>query len=353
MQQRLTMESVALKTILEKAWSGNRLSRSNLRYLLGIDESSTFSKYIRQSASMLTRLWTENSAAILGSIGIELSPCPGGCKFCSFSCDHTKLEPFQMTKQELTGRIQEFCRADDLYAVILVTMHNFDTDYLLEMTAHALKTVPHGTQVWLNMGDSDYAVLKQFADLGVEGIYHVCRLREGTDTRLDPKDRIATIKNAKKAGLKVFSGCEPIGPEHTLDELVDSIFLGIDLDVDYFAAMPRVCVPGSPMAHLGAISAARLAHIAACITLAYCSVGRPFLCVHEPLLQGFRSGANLLMAESGANPRDSMEDTSDGRGMNIHTARRLLFNAGFEYLRRGDMQKIPLTEAYLKKVECL
>ena len=32
------MASVALKTILEKAWSGVRMSRSNLRYLLRIDE---------------------------------------------------------------------------------------------------------------------------------------------------------------------------------------------------------------------------------------------------------------------------------------------------------------------------
>ena len=75
------MASVALKTILEKAWSGVRMSRSNLRYLLSIDEHSLFSKYIRQSAAMLTRLWTENSAAILGSIGIEISPCHGGCRF--------------------------------------------------------------------------------------------------------------------------------------------------------------------------------------------------------------------------------------------------------------------------------
>ena len=46
------MASVALKTILEKAWSGVRMSRSNLRYLLSIDEHSLFSKYIRQSAAM-------------------------------------------------------------------------------------------------------------------------------------------------------------------------------------------------------------------------------------------------------------------------------------------------------------
>lgn len=104
------MASVALKTILEKAWSGVRMSRSNLRYLLSIDEHSLFSKYIRQSAAMLTRLWTENSAAILGSIGIEISPCPGGCRFCSFGYEHTDFEPLPMNKATLAHKIQEFLR---------------------------------------------------------------------------------------------------------------------------------------------------------------------------------------------------------------------------------------------------
>lgn len=98
----LTMQSVALKTILEKAWSGVRLSRSNLRYLLRIDAHCRYSTYIRQCAAMLTRLWTENSAAILGPVGIEISPCPGGCRFCSFGYEHTQFEPYQMDEAALT-----------------------------------------------------------------------------------------------------------------------------------------------------------------------------------------------------------------------------------------------------------
>ena len=96
--------------------------------------------------------------------------------------------------------------------------------------------------------------------------------------------RTASRRHAKEAGLKVFTCCEPIGPEHTVDELVDSVFLAIDLGLDINAAMPRVAVPGSPMAHLGTISQERLAHIVACITLAFCNVGHPFMMVHEPSL---------------------------------------------------------------------
>ena len=70
------MASVALKTILEKAWSGVRMSRSNLRYLLSIDEHSLFSKYIRQSAAMLTRLWTEIPRPSLAPSASRSPPAP-------------------------------------------------------------------------------------------------------------------------------------------------------------------------------------------------------------------------------------------------------------------------------------
>ena len=343
------MESVALKTILEKAWSGTPLTRSNLRYLLSLDEHSTFSTYVRQTASMLTRLWTENSAAIVGSIGIEQAPCSGGCKFCSFGAGHATCTPYQMTEEELGEKIQEFCRYNDLYALVLVTMHQYHRDYLLRMVRHARAIAPREIQIRVNIGDSDLDFLQQLRQAGVRGIYHVCRLREGTDTALRPEDRIQTMKNAKQAGLKVFTCCEPIGPEHTLDELVDNIFLSIELGLDIHAAMPRVPVPGSPMEHLGSISPERLSHIIACITLAFCSAGRPFMCVHEPLLQGLQAGANVVMAESGANPRDTEDDTTGHRGWSLPRCRKLLFDAGFDYLRRGDLQKVPLTREYLEQ----
>lgn len=260
----IPMASVALKTILEKAWSGTPLTRSNLRYLLSIDAHSTFSTYIRQSATILTRLWTENSAAILGSIGIEISPCLGGCQFCSFGYAHTNLTPYRMEESELQQKILDFCANDDVYGIVLVTMHHYNPEYLLRMTRCALDTVPRGTQIWLNIGDCTPDFLQELAKMGATGIYHVCRLREGIDTALRPEDRLATMRNAKEAGLKVFTCCEPIGPEHTLDELVDNIFLAIDLGLDIHAAMPRVAVPGSPMAHLGTIDEDRLG--------AYCRV---------------------------------------------------------------------------------
>ena len=71
--------------------------------------------------------------------------------------------------------------------------------------------------------------------------------------------------------------------------------------------------------------------------------------VHEPSLPGLQCGANLIMAESGSNPRDSAQDTSGHRGMGMAQCRQMLFDAGFDFLRRGNMRKIPLTAEYLQQ----
>lgn len=343
----MPMASVGLKAVLEKSWSGKRLTTENLKYLLSMNERDPLARYVRDSASMLTRLWSENSAAILGSIGIETKPCPAACRFCSFGAGHTAFKPHRMPQKQLKEKIRTFTRDEDLYALILVTMHNFDHDHLLKMAELSLREIPHGTTLWLNIGDSDAGFLRECYELGVRGVYHAIRLREGIDTRLDPADRIRTIENAKKAGLKVMSCLEPIGPEHTVDELAEHIQTAIDLGVDIYAAMARVGVPGTPLAAAGSISPKRLAHITACTALAYCGPGHPFLSAHEPTVASFKSGASVIMAEAGSNPRDENAETDgsdggDGRGLTVSECRDLLYKAGFRTLRNGHMKKLPL-----------
>lgn len=86
------------------------------------------------------------------------------------------------------------------------------------------------------------------------------------------------------------------------------------------------------------------AHIVACITLAFCNVGHPFMMVHEPSLKGLQCGANIVMAEAGSNPRDLAQDTAGHRGMCVTQCRQLLQEAGFDYLRRGNMRKVPIIQ---------
>lgn len=334
--------------ILEKAANGVPLTKSDCRYLLSFDETSYEAGVLRAAASAVTRRKSGNSAIILGQIGVDVKPCPGGCKFCTFGEKHTHFQPVRMTEDQLTERVSEFCRYDDLYGLYLMTMHDYDLDYFLRCVEVSRRAASPETQIWANVGDTSLEGYREMRAAGVTGVYHVCRLGEGKDTELRPEDRIRSMENALAAGLKLYTCCEPIGPEHTVEELVDNMFIGLEMGIFQHAAMRRVAVGGSPLAQYGQISELRLAQITAVIALAGASSKTmAYMGVHEPNTLGFTSGANIITAECGANPRDNASDTAKNRGMDMARCRKMLFESGYGYLRRGDESRIKLDFDYL------
>lgn len=346
--------SARLDGILEKAWGGIPLDRQDCGYLLSMDELSFESGLLRAAATNIIRSKNDNSAIILGQIGVDVTPCPGGCRFCTFGEDHTKFTESHLSSEELEEKVNGFCKYDDLYGLYLMTMHHYDLERYLTIIKRAKVLAPATTQIWANVGDSSLDAFKEMKNSGVTGVYHVCRIGEGTDTKLDPRDRIQTMQNALDAGLELYTCCEPIGPEHTVEQLVDNIFIGIEMGITQHAAMRRVAVPGSPLAKYGQISELRLAHIVAVISL--CSVTVPtmaYMGVHEPNTLSYAAGANIITAESGANPRDIQLDTGKNRGMDMARCRKMLFECGFANIRKGDESKIPLDLEYLIKTDSL
>ena len=154
---------------------------------------------------------------------------------------------------------------------------------------------------------------------------------------------MSTMKNMVDAGLELYTCCEPVGPEHSIDEIVDNFFIGIDIGCIQHACMRRVAVKGTPIYERGQITELRLSQLCAVLSLTAPQVsGFKFMSVHEPNQIGFLSGANLLTAESGGNPRDTNKDTKENRGWTMEQCRKLLWETGFTSLRLGDKSHIPL-----------
>ena len=137
--------------------------------------------------------------------------------------------------------------------------------------------------------------------------------------------------------------CEPVGPEHTAREIADQIFVGIEHGCFQHAAMRRVYVPTSPLAGCGQITERRLAQVVAVVTLATLNLSAiQSIAVHEPNLLGLAAGANTIYAETGANPRDTVADTSGSRGLDMQACRKMLYESGFAALLRGDRSSVNL-----------
>jgi biotin synthase len=296
------------------------------------------------TADFISRRRFGNRGVLLGQIGLSVSPCPGDCLFCAFGQSHTVLPKGDLPEDEVLQRAGGFTKDGDLYALFLMTMHEFDRTRLLGLIARLRREIPRQTQLVLNIGDFDRVLAGEFKAAGVNGAYHILRLREGADTKLSPAQRLRTIAAIREAGLDLYYGCEPVGPEHTPAELADQIFVGVEYGCFQHCAMRRVYLPSSVLARRGQITERRLAQIAAVLVLATlgCKETRN-IAVHEPNLLGLSAGANAIYAETGANPRDTVADTAAGRGMDLPACRKMLYEAGFASLLRGDESTEPLT----------
>lgn len=134
--------------ILEKSENGQPLDREDCRYLLQLDEKSLEAGLLRATASSVIRSKNENSAILLGQIGVDVNPCPGGCKFCTFGEKHTHFSRVRMPEEELTQKIEEFCHYGDLYGLYLMTMHDYDREHYLKCVELACKIAPvHNTNL--------------------------------------------------------------------------------------------------------------------------------------------------------------------------------------------------------------
>jgi biotin synthase len=337
----------AANRILDAALEGVAPTQDQCASLLGFPELSPEAARMRAVADGVSRARFGNAAIILGQIGVEIDACPGRCAFCSFGEGHTAFAPSRLSDADIRSAADGFAASGALFALFLMTMHAFDGDRLARIVTDLRGRLPANVQLVANIGDFDRTQALELKAAGINGAYHVLRLREGTDTALDPTQRKATIRTIRECGLDWYYCCEPIGPEHTPQELAEQIYLGIAYGCFQHAAMRRVFIPSSPLAPHGQISELHLAQVVAAVTLATlaCPETRS-IAVHEPNLLGLCAGANTIYAEAGANPRDTQKETNGHRGRDIKDCKRMLYEAGFAALQLSPRKAVPLGAAY-------
>ncbi len=335
--------SAQQERIVQTALNGVPPSREDCLYLLNLPSASLEAGMLMAVADHVSRRRFGNQGILLAQIGIETMPCPANCQFCVFGAEHTTIPSQRLAMDEIINRACSLTAGHDLYALFLMTMHVFDLDWFTQVVRNVRQAIPSQTQIVANVGDFDLAQARQLRAAGVNGAYHVCRLQEGQDTKLDPKARRATVEAIKEAGMDWYYCCEPIGPEHTAEMLVEQMLLGVELGCFQHAAMRRVAVPGVPLSRHGQITERRLAQIVAVVALV--SLGckeTKNIAVHEPNLLGLVAGANVVYAESGANPRDEEIETEGRRGIPVTQCRTMLWEAGFAGLQMPDGTRIPM-----------
>lgn len=306
--------STQIADILKKGRDAAGLNRDEALALMRLELESPETYALMESANHLSRVQFGRKGEKHMHIGLNVEPCPMDCAFCSLTRQaglFTDKVEFPMEQILAWARQGEAEGAD---ALNLMSTGTFSFSRLLEIGRRLRQEVR--TPLVANARDINHAEGEQLIDAGFVGFYHAVRLGEGTDTPFNPERRIQTIRVLHDVGLQWMNCVEPVGPEHSPEEIVDLMLLARREKATYSGIMRRINFPGSPKEPMGMISERRMAQMVAVSRLVMGDTVRAH-CTHEPHSLSLVAGANLFFPEVGSSPRDGQADTGKGRGRSV------------------------------------
>lgn len=302
--------------------------RADILRLLAYAPSSPQTAYLGRLARETARKVAHDAGGIWAAVGVDCMPCPMNCRFCAFG------EAWGVIREGREWSLEEVVAAAHRQAaegatwIVLRTTEHYGTERLCGLVRAVRRVVPARCSIVANTGQRSTEDLRRLGEAGVKVMYHALRLGEGRDTPFDPAQRRQALERIRKAGLTLAHLVEPLGPEHGDGEIADVLLAALSSGAGICGVMARSNVPGTPFEGAEEVSPARLAQIAAIIRLCG-GVNTPYVCVHPPLPQAVAWGANVVVVETGAIPRDGSDEPGVWRGFSIKDAEALLSGCGY------------------------
>ena len=303
-------------------------SRETIVKLLELDPQSEEVSYLKECAVKVARKATKGRGVLSGAIGVDLCSCDMNCKFCSFG---TEWGLVHVEKKYTEDEIIELAKAYVNAGVTTLTLRStefYDMNVLAEWLKDIRAAAPGDYSINLNFGEMSPAMAEAAYQAGATNAYHVKRLREGVDTPFNPKVRERTMRAITDSPLRFGTCLEPIGIEHTNEELADKIVSDMSFRPYGYGVMFRVNVPGTPFEGYEDISKERKLQILAVTRIAVGTQIRS-MGMHPAMPESLYAGGNSFTLELGANPRDTEFNETEWRGFSAEEAKKILADAGF------------------------
>lgn len=311
-----------------KVLRGAQGSREDVLRLLALTPDSDDVQYLGQAARRVAAVAAHNTGRVWSAIGLDCRPCPKNCTFCSFGAKWGLVrEEKELSAGEVIAIARRLVREGAAW-VTLRTTEYYGFDRVCKMARQIRDAVPGDYGLVVNtgqMGEEEVAAM-QAAGIGV--VYHSLRLGEGKCTCFSPQERLVTLRAVSASPLRLAHLVEPVGPEHTDEELAHVFMTALENGASLSGVMARVNVPGTPGASSAELPEARLAQIAA-ITRLCGGLRVPDICVHPVSRQAVAWGANVVVVEEGAVPRNETFCADVWRGFDVPQALALFREAGY------------------------
>lgn len=324
------MTNLELISYAEQTADKHRLlSKEHIVQLLSIVPESEAWKALGAASRRVAAGLTHDRAYLWGAIGVDFAPCSMNCDFCSLGEAWGIVRDRRDYDAEQTvAQVRDYVE-NGVRWIVLRTTEFYSQDALGEMIRTIRARVPGEYEIGLNIGEFDLQKANWLAECGVNFIYHSLRMGEGRDTRFDPQVRRNTLQAVKDSPLKLVFLVEPVGVEHTNEEIADICLLTAEYGAIVSGTMARIPVPGTPLGVHPQVSDARMAQIIAVVRLA-CGACVPDICIHPGTELAMQFGANVTVIETGSIPRDTC-CCSGGKWnqFDADKAKTLFQNAGY------------------------
>lgn len=322
--------------IIEKGLEGNGLTFDETVKLFALDETSKESSLLRWAGQKLSLESANGLAEVHAQIGLNSTTCPRNCKFCSFAaCNTARAESFELSKKDVIEYAQEY-EEQGANLILLLTTASYKFEKLLEMAVAVREVISPEMPLLVNTDDLTLERCHQLKAAGVNGAYHAVRMGEGVDTEIPVETRLKTFGYLRDAGLSLQTCVEPIGPEHSAEEITTAVFRCIENNPVSAGAARRVPVPGTIAGERTAHTELANGNFVAAYRLATGKYPKLNCSSNSPLTAA--SGANLAWAEVGSNPRDAVEKTEiGGHGSSIARMQKWLRGGGWE-IKQGPSE---------------
>ena len=290
-----------------KALRNEYVGKDVILKLMSINPASEEAEYLGKAGREIASFVTKDKGRIGSAFGMDLAPCPMNCEFCALGEKwHLFDDKYEYTAKDVIAVIRELL-PKGFYMFTIRTTEYYPVEKLEEMVNEIRYAVPGEYYINLNVGELSRDDCQRLYAAGCNSAYHTCRLGEGKDTPFEPETRLNTMKAISESDLALSSGLDPIGIEHTDEELADMLEKLRELNAGTVCVMKRISVPGTPKGSTPMVDERRIAQLAAITRIAGAGKWKNVAC-SPPNLLALRYGANAFGTTTGANPRYPKQD---------------------------------------------
>lgn len=241
-----------IENIKNRVLQGEKITKEESIELINLEDNDTIF-YLASCANEIRKKLLGDSFELCTIINAKSGSCSEDCKYCAQSALYnTGVETYNLLKSDIIIEKAKEVKSKGVHRFSLVTSGR-GMDKVSELNSYIevyekLTNTP--IDICASHGIITYEVAMKLKELGVTTYHHNLESSENFYNKICSthsfQDRVNTVENVKKAGLRICSG-GIIGLGETREDRVDLAFTLSQLEVDSIPLNIYTPIKGTPL----------------------------------------------------------------------------------------------------------